>query len=122
MAQDEKLHSKFYELIPDPEDVKKWVIKILIGPCKDTIVRYGRLKLTPEEEKQGGAPFVFEWTFVKPIPEQLKDIELSDADSKDFEVLLANIALELLEDWFLYEESMKGFNVACQQSETEEKE
>lgn len=115
--EEKKLYQNFYDIVPDPEDPKKWLVKIITGPCDGCFVRFGRLKLTPEEEQKGGSPFAFEWTFVPPFPKHLEGGELSDEESEDFEVLLSNIALELVSDWFEYDNSMQGFGIVCEQSE-----
>ena len=91
LEQIKKYHSK----IPDPDEKERLCVRIERGPFAGIDVAFGRFQMADKDNDDGTSKVRFEYDMIK-IPPDLKDKEFSDEMGDEFESLLGQIYIHVL--------------------------
>lgn len=90
-----------YELIE--LDDNNYVFKIIDGKFKDVIYKYNRFGLVEPIEGEETLKYRFEYDIIE-IPEEIRDKKYTDKEGLEFEKLIGDILIQVLEENVEYEE------------------
>jgi hypothetical protein len=94
------LRSK-YELIE--LDEKQHAFRLIDGKFKDVIYKYNRFGLVEPEEGEETLKYRFEYDIIE-IPEEIRGKKYSDKEGLEFEKLIGDILIQVLEENVEFEE------------------
>jgi hypothetical protein len=83
---------------PDNPNANYRCIKLLHGKFAGLVYRYGRFKLAGRDNPNNSRTIQYEYDVIK-IPENIKGVEYSDKEEKEFSTLLANILIDMMKKW-----------------------
>ena len=86
---------KYHSKVPDPDDKERLCVRIEKGPFAGIDVAYGRFQMAEKDNDDGTSKVRFEYDMIK-IPPDLKDTEFSDEMGDEFEALLGQIYIHVL--------------------------
>ena len=86
---------KYHSRVPDPDEKERLCVRIERGPFAGIDVAYGRFQLSDKDNDDGTSKVRFEYDMIK-IPPDLKDKEFSDEEGDEFESLLGQIYIHVL--------------------------
>ena len=86
---------KYHSKVPDPDDKERLCVRIERGPFAGIDVAYGRFQMADKDNDAGTSKVRFEYDMIK-IPPDLKDKEFSDEMGDEFESLLGQIYIHVL--------------------------
>ena len=91
----------FYKLVPDPDNIDGdyWCLEIQEGKFKGIIYKYGNIGISKPEEvvEDDMVKAKFEYDIIR-IPDELKDVVFGDEVKLEFETLLGDIMIEMIQD------------------------
>ena len=90
-AQIKEYHSK----VPDPDEKERLCVRVEKGPFAGIDVAFGRFQMADKDNDDGTSKVRFEYDMIK-IPPDLKDKEFSDEMGDEFESLLGQIYIHVL--------------------------
>lgn len=90
---------EWYSLVPDPDnaDAEYWCMRLEKGDFAGVIYKYGEIGIRPELNEDGTLPVKFEFDILF-IPEELRTKEFGDEVKKEFETLLGNIMMAMIQE------------------------
>jgi hypothetical protein len=86
---------KYYSKVPDPDDKERLCVRVEKGPFAGIDIAYGRFQMADKDNDDGSSKVRFEYDMIK-IPPDLKDKEFSDEMGDEFESLLGQIYIHVL--------------------------
>ena len=86
---------KYYSKVPDPDEKERLCVRVEKGPFAGIDVAYGRFQMADKDNDDGTSKVRFEYDMIK-IPPDLKDKEFSDEMGDEFESLLGQIYIHVL--------------------------
>jgi len=90
-----------YELIELDEN--QHAFRLIDGKFKDVIYKYNRFGLVEPEEDEETLKYRFEYDIIE-IPEEIRGKKYSDKEGLEFEKLIGDILIQVLEENVEYEE------------------
>jgi hypothetical protein len=93
----ERVYGK-YDFVEAPEKDEFW-IKLQNCKYEGLVYRYGRMQLAEKENDDGTLPMRFEYDIIS-VPEELEDMEFPEEEKVDFENLLGDILVHILDNEF----------------------
>ena len=98
MSETESL-KEWYSLVPDPYDADAdyWCMKLEKGEFAGLVYKYGEIGISKKENKDGTLPVNFEYDIVF-VPEELGKKEFVNEKKQEFENLLGNIMMEMIQE------------------------
>jgi len=86
---------KYHSRVPDPDEKERLCVRIERGPFAGIDVAFGRFQIADKDNDDGTSKVRFEYDMIK-IPPDLKDKEFSDEMGDEFESLLGQIYIHVL--------------------------
>jgi len=86
---------EYHSKVPDPDDKERLCVRIERGPFAGIDVAFGRFQMADKDNDDGTTKVRFEYDMIK-IPPDLKDKEFSDEMGDEFESLLGQIYIHVL--------------------------
>ena len=86
---------EYHSRVPDPDEKERLCVRIERGPFAGIDVAFGRFQLSDKDNDDGTSKVRFEYDMIK-IPPDLKDKEFSDEMGDEFESLLGQIYIHIL--------------------------
>ena len=86
---------EYHSKVPDPDDKERLCVRIERGPFAGIDVAFGRFQMADKDNDDGTSKVRFEYDMIK-IPPDLKDKEFSDEMGDEFESLLGQIYIHVL--------------------------
>ena len=85
---------KYYTLTINPKDPSDVGIKIATGLFKDTVIKYGKLKID-HHEGSDDVSAKYEYEFIE-TPEHLQQSTISNEEGEEFEFMVGEILMKIL--------------------------
>jgi len=95
-----------YELIKY-DDNDQYAFKLTEGKFKDVIYKYNRFGIVEPEEGEDELKYRFEYDILE-IPEEIREKKYTDEEGKEFEELIGDILIQVVEENIEYEEEDDG--------------
>lgn len=88
---------KYYRIIYDDTDTKKWCIELLkpCDPFHEILYSYGKFSIVANENDDSTPKFNYEIDILY-VPERLRGVNLPDKKQNEMEMLIANILLDII--------------------------
>ena len=86
---------KYYSKVSDPDEKERLCVRVEKGPFAGIDVAFGRFQMADKDNDDGTSKVRFEYDMIK-IPPDLKDKEFSDEEGDEFESLLGQIYIHVL--------------------------
>jgi hypothetical protein len=90
---------EWYSLVPDPDnaDADYWCIRLDKGEYNGLVYKYGEIGVSPKLNEDGTLPVNFEYDILF-IPEDLRKKEFEDEKKNEFENLIGNIMMQMVQE------------------------
>ena len=90
---------EWYSLVPDPDnaDADYWCIRLDKGDYTGLVYKYGEIGVSPKLNEDGTLPVNFEYDILF-IPEDLRKKEFEDEKKNEFENLIGNIMMQMVQE------------------------
>ena len=98
---------KYYKIIPDPENQDRCCAFIEHGPFAGITVAFGRFQMADKDNDDGTTKARYEYEMIG-IPPDFEDKEFSDEEGEEFEFMLGQIYINILNDELEKEENEDG--------------
>ena len=86
---------EYHSVFPDPDEKDRLCIRIEKGPFAGLGIAYGKFQLSDKENDDGTTKVRYEYDMIE-IPPDMKDKEFSDEMGDEFESLLGQIYIHVL--------------------------
>ncbi len=86
-----------HRIIPDPEDQDRYCIFIELGPFAGITVAFGRFQMADKDNDDGTTKARYEYEMIG-IPPDFKDKEFTDEEGEEFEYMLGQIYINILNE------------------------
>ena len=86
---------EYHSRVPDPDEKERLCVRVEKGPFAGIDVAFGRFQMADKDNDDGTSKVRFEYDMIK-IPPDLKDKEFSDEMGDEFESLLGQIYIHVL--------------------------
>lgn len=112
-----------YRIVPNPKDIEnpdaQMCIQILKGPFANSIIQYGRFKVKDVENAKDPNEVMAEFEYdIVGIPEEIKGVEFTDEQGEEFESMVGDILIDLLQKK-VEDEELEEANNNAQDRETD---
>lgn len=97
-----------YTLIPDPNDKDQWLVELKKEPWTGIIYKYVSIK--PIEDAENDRLIVQMQYDILEVPEDIKNREFPDEMDAEFNKLIGDIVVELVEEEVRQEQTLKQVN------------
>ncbi len=87
----------YHRIIPDPEDQDRYCIFIELGPFAGITVAFGRFQMADKDNDDGTTKARYEYEMIG-IPPDFKDKEFTDEEGEEFEYMLGQIYINILNE------------------------
>ncbi len=87
----------YHRIIPDPEDQDRCCIFIELGPFAGITVAFGRFQMADKDNDDGTTKARYEYEMIG-IPPDFKDKEFTDEEGEEFEYMLGQIYINILNE------------------------
>ena len=105
MTKDELKEMFEYIQIPDIED--QFAFRISKGKFKDVVYKYNKFGVNPDPNPDDTLTYKFEYDILE-IPEEIVDKKYADEEGKEFEQLIGDILIEVIQENIEVNESEDG--------------
>ena len=92
-----KTIKNYHRIIPDPEDQDRYCIFIELGPFAGITVAFGRFQMADKDNDDGTTKARYEYEMIG-IPPDFKDKEFTDEEGEEFEYMLGQIYINILNE------------------------
>ena len=108
MEQNQSM-KKWYEIVPNPQNDNddQQAFRITEGKFQDVIYKYNRFGVNEEPNDDGSLTYKFEYDILE-IPEEIVDKKYADEEGKEFERLIGDILIEVIQENIEVNESEDG--------------
>ena len=93
----EKNLKNLYEIIRFDEDEDEHAFRILDGKFKDVVYKYNRFGVLEPEEGEEELKYRFEYDIME-IPEEIREKKYYDKEGKEFEEMIGDILIEVIQE------------------------
>ena len=106
MKKEENLE-QMYEYIKIPEVEDQFAFRIIKGKFKDVVYKYNKFGVNPDPNPDDTLTYKFEYDILE-IPEEIVNKKYSDEEGKEFESLIGDILIQVIQDNIEMEETDDG--------------
>ena len=107
MKKEEKNLKQMYEYIKVPEVEDQFAFRISEGKFKDVIYKYNKFGVDEKPNDDGTLTYKFEYDILE-IPEEIVNKQYADEEGREFETLIGDILIEVLQENIEVNESEDG--------------
>ena len=110
-VSDSKKLKEWYEIVPNPLDQtdEQQAFKIKQGKFQDVIYKYHKFGVNENANDDGTLTYKFEYDIIE-IPEEIVNKQYADEEGKEFETLIGDILIEVIQENIEVTESEDGKN------------
>ena len=110
MEQNQSM-KKWYQIVPNPQNDSddQQVFQITEGKFKDVIYKYNKFGVNENANDDGTLTYKFEYDIIE-IPEEIVNKQYADEEGKEFETLIGDILIEVIQENIEGTESEDGKN------------
>lgn len=100
---------KWYKVVPNPQNEgdEQQAFQILEGKFQDVIYKYNKFGVNESPNDDGTLTYKFEYDILE-IPEEIVNKQYADEEGKEFETLIGDILIEVLQENIEVNESEDG--------------
>ena len=108
-VSDSKNLKEWYEIVANPqnENDEQQAFRIKKGKFQDVVYKYNRFGLNENPNTDGTLTYKFEYDILE-IPEEIVDKKYADEEGKEFEQLIGDILIEVIQENIEVNESEDG--------------
>ena len=108
MEQNQSM-KKWYEIVPNPQNDndEQQAFRIKEGKFQDVIYKYNKFGVNENPNDDGTLTYKFEYDILE-IPEEIVNKQYADEEGKEFESLIGDILIEVLQENIEVNESEDG--------------
>ena len=89
--------NEFYEIVSYDEDADEHAFRIIKGKFQDVVYKYNRFGVLEPENDDDSLKYRFEYDILE-IPEEIRDKKYTDKEGKEFEELIGDILIEVIQE------------------------
>ncbi len=107
--EQQKSMKKWYEIVPNPqnENDEQQAFRLKQGKFQDVIYKYNTFGVNEKPNEDGTLTYKFEYDILE-IPEEIVSKQYADEEGKEFETLIGDILIEILQEKIEVTESEDG--------------
>ena len=107
--EQQKSMKNWYKIVPNPqnEDDEQQAFQIMEGKFQDVIYKYNKFGVNENPNDDGTLTYKFEYDILE-IPEEIVNKKYADEEGKEFETLIGDILIEVLQENIEVNESEDG--------------
>ena len=108
-VSDTKNLKDMYDIVANPqnEDDEQQAFRISQGKFKDVVYKYNRFGVNPDPNPDDTLTYKFEYDILE-IPEDIVNKKYADEEGKEFETLIGDILIEVIQENIEVNESEDG--------------
>jgi len=108
-VSDTKNLTEWYDIVSNPQnkDDEQQVFHIKQGKFQDVVYKYNRFGVNDNPNEDGTLTYKFEYDILE-IPENIVNKQYADEEGKEFETLIGDILIEVIQDNIIETESEDG--------------
>ena len=108
-VSDTKNLKNMYDIVANPqnEDDEQQAFRISQGKFKDVVYKYNRFGVNPDPNPDDTLTYKFEYDILE-IPEDIVNKKYADEEGKEFETLIGDILIEVIQENIEVNESEDG--------------
>ena len=108
-VSDTKNLTEWYDIVPNPqnEDDEQQAFHIKQGKFQDVIYKYNRFGVDENPNEDGTLTYKFEYDILE-IPDNIVNKQYADEEGREFENLIGDILIEVIQDNIKKTESEDG--------------
>ena len=107
MKKEEKNLKQMYEYIKIPEVEDQFAFRISEGKFKDVVYKYNKFGVNPDPNPDDTLTYKFEYDIIE-IPEEIVNKKYTDEEGKEFESLIGEILIDVIQENIEMEETEDG--------------
>ena len=108
MEQNQSM-KKWYEIVPNPQNDndEQQAFRIKEGKFQDVIYKYNKFGVNENPNDDGTLTYKFEYDILE-IPEEIVNKQYADEEGKEFESLIGEILIDVIQENIEMEETEDG--------------
>jgi len=108
MEQNQSM-KKWYQIVPNPQNDndEQQAFRITEGKFQDVIYKYNKFGVNDKPNDDGTLTYKFEYDILE-IPEEIVNKQYADEEGREFETLIGDILIEVLQENIEVNESEDG--------------